>query len=359
MTSTITSTIDINQSRVVAAARQGLIAADAHYHAWDSTHQELFRATMDNATLTKVQRVLLYRLLGIKCNDATVEDAWNEVEPPELDILNWASLLTLGIGEDFIYLNESMAKGKSLLDFTTLYDYDYDDHLFQEQAKNLSILDYESSNYYAYKHPSWVRLLINKKFYYATFVSLATHLTDAIEEAGNSLIDDLLPHQYIEGKNNGKPEGSGFLWDMKIDAEGQEGQLEELKQRWYDYLQKRWTTLSQDCVQAPAAIYSKDTDTGDGPHRLFIFNNEAAITAVRWRYFLSDCKPLIGSYSQVENQLKQEVTCAQAFIADSHQDIQTNFNPNIINFRKKTKIIITAEALDDMTTLGGDDELDD
>jgi len=34
-------------------------------------------------------------------------------------MLNWASLLTSGIGEDYIYLNESMAEGKSLLDFDT------------------------------------------------------------------------------------------------------------------------------------------------------------------------------------------------------------------------------------------------
>jgi hypothetical protein len=44
------------------------------------------------------------------------------------------------------------------------------------------------TNYYAYRHPSWVRLLINGQFYYATFLSLATHLTDEIEEAGSDII---------------------------------------------------------------------------------------------------------------------------------------------------------------------------
>ncbi|WP_457664999.1 hypothetical protein [Thiolapillus sp.] len=44
--------------------------------------------------------------------------------------------MTTGIGEDYIDLNECMAEGKTLLDFPTLYDYDYVDYLFQEEAQD-------------------------------------------------------------------------------------------------------------------------------------------------------------------------------------------------------------------------------
>ena len=265
-------------------------------------------------------------------------------------------MLTTGIGEDFIYLNESMASGKSLLDFTTLYDYDYADHLFQQQANKRDFPEYQRVDYYAYKHPSWVRLLIEDKFYYATFTSLATHLTDDIETAANDYIEQLIPHHYVDGKDNGKPEKGGMVWDMKIDAGGLEGQLDELKSRWYSYLQERWLVLSKINAKLPAAVYTQDKYWHDDPHRFFIFNNEAALKKLRWQHFLSDCKPLRNDYSAVEIQLEQEITAVKSFLRENHQDIMTNFDPSVIKLRKKRKIIMTTGALEDMDWLSNESE---
>jgi hypothetical protein len=77
-------------------------------------------------------------------------------------------------------------------------------------------------HYFAYQHPSWVRLLIHEQFYYATFLSLATYLLDEIESAVDNYINQLIPHDYVDGKNHGNREKGGFLWDMKIDAGGLE-----------------------------------------------------------------------------------------------------------------------------------------
>jgi len=274
----------------------------------------------------------------------------------KINILNWASLLTSGIGEDYLYLNESMADDKSLLDFTTLYDYDYDDHLFQEEARHRDFPNYESTDYYAYRHPSWVRLLINSQFYYATFLSLATHLTDEIEEGGNDIIEQLIPHKYVDGKDNGKPEKGGFIWDMQLDAGGQEGQLDELKSRWHFYLQERWLTLSKINAGNPPAVYTQDKDWDGDPHRFYIFNNAATLKKIRWRHFLSDCDPLMKNYSIVTRQLEQEVKKAKAFLTENHQDIQAGFDPNVIKLRKKRKIIMTAGVLDDLDKMSSEDD---
>lgn len=177
---------------------------------------------MSKKTRRKVQCVLLDHLLSIKCSSKELSDILDDIPVPKLNIINWASLFTQGIGEDYIYLNECMAKGKSLLDFSTLYDFDYDDYLFQEKANKREFPDYKGANYFAYKHPSWVRLLIQGKFYYASFLSLATYLLDEIESAGNDYINELIPHNFVDGENQGKREKGGFLWDMKIDAGGLE-----------------------------------------------------------------------------------------------------------------------------------------
>lgn len=160
----------------------------------------------------------------------------------------------------------------------------------------------------------------------------------------------------MDGKDNGKPEKGGFLWDIELDADGQEAQLDELKSHWHSYLQERWLTLSKINTENPAAVYTQDKDWDDDPHRFFIFNNEAALKLIRWRHFLSDCKPLMGNYSTVTSQLEQEVNSAKDFLTENHQDIKANFDPNVIKLRKKKKVIMTAGVLYDLDKMSSEDE---
>lgn len=338
----------MTKAQITAAARRALMAADSYYHAWPAQQQENFRATMDEKARNRVERVLLDSLLDIQCRIDEVDQAWSDVPQSKLIILNWANLLTRGIGEDFIFLNEMLADDKSLLDFTTLYDYNYDDYLFQEQANKKEFPDYEGMDYYAYKHPSWVRLLIGGDFYYATFTSVATQLCDGIEEAGIDYIDQLIPHKLVEGKNHGKQAKGGMCWDMQEDANGLEGQLKELKHRWYPYLQERWLSISTANSKLDPAVYTRDNHWDNDPHRSFIFTNEEALKKVRWRYFLSDCAPLLANYAIVEKQLEQEISDAKSFLDENYQDILENFDPNVVKFRKKRKVIMSTGALDDL-----------
>jgi hypothetical protein len=241
-----------------------------------------------------------------------------------------------------------MAEGKTLLDFPTLYDYDFDDYLFQEDARKRDFTDYTGIEYFAYQHSSWVRLLIHEQFYYATFTSLATYALDEIESAGNEIIRQLVPHEYVNGKNHGKQEKGGFLWDVKFDAVGQEAQLDELRSRWNGYQRERCLALSESNVQRPPAVYVHDKDWDDDPHRFFVFTNERTLKQIRWRYFLSDCKSLVAEYAEVEKLLAEEIDRANVWLVGNHQDIQENFNPKVVKLRKKKKIIMTESALDDL-----------
>jgi hypothetical protein len=341
----------IDKTQIALAARKALMVADSHYFAWPAQQQERFRATMNKKARQKVQRVLLDHLLNIKCSSQEVSDILGDLPLPRLNIINWASLLTEGIGEDYIYLNECMAKGKSLLDFSTLYEYNYNDYLFQENANKRDFPDYKGVDYFAYQHPSWVRLLIDEQFYYATFLSLATHLLDEIESAGDDRIKQLIPHDYVDGKNQGKQEKGGFLWDMEIDAAGLEAQLDELKSRWYSYQRERWFALSKTFNDLPPAVYMRDKDWDDDPHRFFIFNNASVLKLIRWQHFLSDCEPLTTEFSAVEQQLEQEIDAAISWLAENHREIMKNFDPKVTKLRKKRKIIISAAAMGDLAKL--------
>ena len=249
-----------------------------------------------------------------------------------------------------------MAEEKTLLDFPTLYDYDYADYLFQEEARKRDFPDYRGIEYYACQHPSWVRLLIQEQFYYATFTSLATYALDEIESTGDDMIRQLIPHEYVDGKNHGKQKNGGYLWDVKIDAAGQETQLDELRSRWYGYQRERWLALSESNSLRPPAVYVYDNDRDDGPHRFFIFTNEGSLKQIRWRRFLSDCKPLVAEYAEVETLLAEEIARANAWLVENHQDIQKNFDPTVVKLRKKRNIIMTERALDDLSKMDADNE---
>lgn len=344
----------LDRQKLLVAARRALIAADAHYYACTPDEQEQFRATMSENARRKIQRVLLNDLLGIKCRTDEIDEVWNDVPLTDLNQLNWARLLTTGIGKDYIYLNECMSEGKTLLDFPTLYDFDYADYRFQEEARKRDFADYKGIEYFAYQHSSWVRLLIQEQFYYATFTSLATYILDEIESAGDEIIRQLIPHEYVDGRNYGMREKGGFLWDVKVDAAGQEAQLDELRSRWNDYQRERWLALSESNAQRLPAVYVYDKDWDDDPHRLFVFTNERTLRQIRWRHFLSDCKSLVADYAEMEMFLAKEIDRANAWLVENYRDIHANFDPAVVRLRKKNKIIMTESALSDLSKIDPD-----
>ncbi len=336
----------MDKLKIKTAARKALIAADNHYYSWPTQQQEQFRASMNGAAQSRVQAVLLKDLLSIQCTAENAGEIWSDLPIAKLDNLNWAKLLTSGIGDDHLFLNESMAENQSLLDFNSLYDYDYNDHLFQEQANKTECKDYKSRDYYALRFPPWARLIINDQFYYATLHSLAGYLTDKIEDKSHDCINTLIPHEYVKGTENGKRVKGGVLWDMQADAGGLEKQLDELKSRWYQYTQQRWLDLSKESIEDSPTVYAEDVNQDGELNRNFIFNNEDALKQIRWKHFLSDCELLKAEFATVNEKVELEVTRAETYLQEAHEDIMKNFDPKVVKLKKKMKVVVAPGALD-------------
>lgn len=343
---------EIPLSTIRSAARKALIAADSGYYSWPASQQQQFRATMDEQTQNKVDSVLLKDIIGISCSPDEAAGIWQDLPLTKLNPLNWAKLLTRGIGDDYIFLNEHLAKDSSLLDFNTLYQFDYDDHLFQEQANKEQFADYQPREYYALRFSHWARLIIDGQFYYSTLYSLAGYLTSYLEDKGLDLIQALIPHQYVDGKDHGKQEQGGFLWSMDIQANGLERQLDELKHRWYHYVQQRWDELSQSQSQLAPVVYFRDEDSKEEKHRDFIFNNAQALQQVRWQHFLADCKALLGKSSDITELEVQELVKAEQWLQQTYQDIMQNFDPKVVKLKKKYKVVMAPAALDGLLKVG-------
>jgi len=338
----------IDTKIIKAGARKALMTVNNLYYSLNTEQQEKYRVLMNDQSIEKIQHVLLESILGIKCTLKEVDDVWDDLPIDDKNILNWAILLTSGIGDNFIFLNESMAENTSLLDFPTIYDYNYDDYLFQEKARKEEFPDYKCMDYYALRHDFWFRLIINENFYYATGTSLASYINDELDEFSSDLINQLIPHEFVEGKDNGKEEEGGFIWDMKIDAKGLEGQLDELKNRLHIYLKNRWLSLSQTFSDLEPSVYINNQDWDDDPHVFFIFTNEQTLKKVHWKHFLSDIEPLINDFSLVEQEIAREKELLNSFISKNYQDIMDNFDPKVIKLKKKRKVIMTPGVMDDI-----------
>ncbi len=67
-----------------------------------------------------------------------------------------------------------------------------------------------------------------------------------------------------------------------------------------------------------------------------------------WRYFLADCELLKAEFLTVTELEERETAKVKLFLDENYQDIMQNFAPKVVKLKKKIKIVMTPEALDDL-----------
>lgn len=353
MTLTITSNIR-------AAAKRALMAGSADYFSWTEEAQEHFRATAGEQARCRMQQVLLKQVLGIDCSVPEAAETWRNLSLQQLNDINPADLIISGIGDDFLYLNESMKEGVTLLDFDTLYDYDFDDFLFQEEWRHTDLKDYVSPGYFPLFHSRWIRLVMDGEFVYGNLFSTAGYVMGEVAEVGDDRLDELIPSSYVAGPNHGERTDRGVVWDRQLDANGQEPQLQELRRRWYQYQQDAELALQKELANDPSAAFiQRDPSIVPGEINVnFVIHNEKAMRNIRWRSFLKDLRTIEGDSNSIANLIKRETESALSFINEQHQDIQDNYVPPDIEPAKR-RIVMSSGALDDLERLSLEDPSDD
>ena len=340
----------VHSSSREAILRRAIIRAIPDYYSWPEMERERYRLSVPREQDFLIRQMVLRSLFGIEVDTGKcLNEVLKGFDDEQYLLLNSTLLAFQGIGENDFFLNECLADGVTLLDFDTLGDYARDDHEFQEQARKDEDPAYEIRPYRGDLHPCWARLNIDGEFHYATLISLASHLSDTIDETGAEQINMLIPHEYVEGKDHGKREPDGTLWDFRVDAGGMEPQLEELRRRFYEYSREcHARLLDRFDDEASAHVYIRRETRGFEPHIDFIFSDKSALDAVRFRHFFGDCLRIAGDLSNLAVSLEQERTAALEFLQSQYADIRQNFDPSIVPLRKKRKIVMTDEAWDDL-----------
>lgn len=334
-----------------AVLRRAIIRAEPEYYAWSPAQQERYRLTIPEERKFLIRQTVLRSLFG---RDVDTAEAMREVlegfDDEQYLLLNSTLLPFQGIGDNDFFLNECSAEGTRLLDFATVGDYARHDHELQEQARKTEDPIYEVRPFQGDLFPCWARLNIDGEFHYATIVSLARYLADRLDSAGSERIRSLIPHRYIAGSDHGKREKGGSLWDMRVEAGGMEPQLDELQRRYYEYLGDCHSRLLERFDdQGARRVYIERTEQGVERNTEFVFSDQRALDAVRFRRFWADCQRIAGDSAELAVLIDEVEQAAFRFLEEQFRDIQNNFDPSVVPFRKKRRIIVADRALDDLS----------
>jgi hypothetical protein len=332
-----------------AALKRAVMRVNPEYFSWAIEAQERYRVAMPDVDMFRIRQALLKTLFRISVKtEEEINKVFDTFNDEQYLLFNSTLLPLTGIGDDYFFLNEHLGD-KTILDFETLYDYDYDDHCFQEEERKNDVNGYEKHPYRGTPYQHWARLFIDSQFFYATLSCMAGHLLSILDESGSDKILELIPHEYVDGPDHGKREGKGFLYDKRIDAAGLEAHLEELQDRFHRYMRERYEELADDFDRkAHRRVYLLDRSKGHDPQMDFVFSDKTALQAVRFRHFMKDCREIMGDAQELEMLIEQERQSVLTYLETMHQDILRNLDPRVRRFRRKRKIILADGAWKDL-----------
>ncbi|MCP4626618.1 MAG: hypothetical protein GY850_24400 [bacterium] len=327
--------------------KKAIIKIVPDYFSWNQKRQEQYRVDTPEEDAFKIRQFLLRELFDISVsNEDEVEEAWRAMNEAQCSKINATLLPIQGIGEDFFYLNETFSNQKNLLSFETLYDYDFDDYGFQEGSRLREQKDYKKKPYRGSLYLTWARLMIDDSFSYGVLSMVAGYLYCQLDEFGNDYIEKLIPHKFMYGKNHGKAEGLGYLFDPKIDAKGLESQLDELKHRFFKHISEVHERLMDefDKKSKQCVFILNQSQEGDPIHH-FLFTDREILKRIHFKTFMRCCRAAEQTdHFALSRKLEEEKQLLAKFLDKQYRDIMENFDPNIVRFRKKYKVIFHRDS---------------
>lgn len=330
--------------------RRTMMRVRPEFFSWPRQKRERYGASLPEEDKHRLDQALMKELFGARVRSWKRDISGGKRIPlRELNRWNDAILPLVGIGEDCFYLNEWLGENKTILDFPNLRDYDEDDYRYQENARKQDDPSYAGKPYRGSLYLSWARLFVDEKFTYATLSTAAGYLYAHIEEVAADVIEARIPHRYVPGKNHGKAKGKSFQWDMRLAADGQEGLLEELQHRVFEYTRARYDDLLTDWDRTNRrGIYWLDTSEPQERNVHIIFTDKNALSAVRFRSFVRDCRAIERGTDELNGAVKEQETKLKSFILQQHQELLQTFDPRVKKLRRRRQILIHKDAFDDI-----------
>lgn len=175
----------------------------------------------------------------------------------------------------------------------------------------------------------------------------AGYLYSEVHSAASELLAQRIPHRYVPGKNYGKVEGESWEWDMRLEASGEEGILEELRRRVWDYELERWEALLTSYDGSPVAgVYLIDESDEKETGLHFVFTDKRTLSAARFRSFLRDCRRMERPASEIKKALESERTALATFVDEQLAEVRRTYDSKVSRIVKRRTVRVMKGAFD-------------
>jgi len=334
-----------------------LMLVDSMFFSYSEQDKNKRRQHYYEENREKVEVFLYRELFDLEFNAQTEDES---LASSQLHLLNAYTTALTGVGDNAFRLCELQGTEFDLTQFASLYDYDFQEYEYQQEATKRDFPKaYVARDYQLYLNHNWVRMLDGVgDFYYSTLSSLSYYLSDILEEIADEIIETLIPYELVESDQHGKNVDGGMLWDFKTEANGLEAELDELKSRKRKYLGETYYRLNKefDAETSNEVYFDKQGDEDNGPSWNVIVNNANTAKKISFIHFLSDCQTYLQSNEKLDHLKEHEGIKLKQFLFDAHRDILDNFDPKVVKLEKKMKVVMSPGALDDLTRLSDDSE---
>ena len=184
--------------------------------------------------------------------------------------------------------------------------------------------------------------MVNGSFSYGVISMVAGYLYGELDECGNDCMEKLIPHEFTHGKNHGKAEGPRYLFDLKIDAKGKESHLDELKHRFWKHISEVYERLMDEFdKKSKQRVFILNQGQDGDPNHHFLFTDKEVLKRIHFKTFMRDCRAAEeADHSSLSRKLEKEKQLLTTYLGKECKDIMDNFNPKIVRFRKKSKVIL-------------------
>lgn len=305
------------------------MAVEPDFFGWDAHRQDRYRRDTPEAVGQALERRL----------DAGGGDA-KRLDWQRLEALNTLKLPLFGIGEDCFYLNEP---GNGWYDMETVADLSHD-HYRADPEREENKLPFMGQFF-----PCWVRYLRRGRLVYATLTAFHHHVSDEIAHLHDDLVDELIPSRFVEGANHGKRTKGGYIWDMRRDAGGLEGQLDELVARTWRIQNALYLRALGDChVRDSGQVFREVKSDGIEAMTRWIFDGIKAMQGVRLTHFLVDVHARRASRRILTERVAPYLDEAECRLLEAHEDIMRNWNPALSRLKRKRRIVLSDQAASDL-----------
>lgn len=329
--------------------RRALMKVRPEYFSWPREQQERYGVAIPVDDQKRLDAVLMQELLGyVNVPAERVERRTDWLSCEELNLWNETVLPLTGIGEDHFFLNEHFREGDSILNYQTLREYDESEYRWQVEYRQRESADYTAKPYLGCLYLGWARLFVDGKFTYATLSMAAGYLYSLIDEYGEDMLEQRIPHQYVPGLHHGERVGDNTRWDMRVSAGGREEVLQELRERLWSYARARHEALSESWdALGLNGVYILD-ESCDGERNLhLVFTDKQALSRLRFCSFMLDCRAMSREASELQQAVDEEKAALSGFIEAQHAEVLLNHDPKIRRLRKRNTVMIAKGVFDD------------